>query len=173
MTYPPYPSTSQSGPPLFPGRPMPGWAVALIVATGALVVLALLVLMGFSYVYGKNHEDMRFPSDDVTVSSCRLDATTGRPMAEVRVTSRATRRGTYTVPLVFRDLPAGSVKGAAAGSARNAAAGRSTVVVADLAVGATASRQVTGPVPVLGLPECEIGDVTFLSTAAAASASGS
>ncbi|WLQ35946.1 hypothetical protein P8A18_22065 [Streptomyces castrisilvae] len=172
MTYPPYPNTSESGPPLFPGRPMPGWALALIVATGALVVLALLMLVGFSYVYGKNHEDMRFPSDDVTVSSCRLDATTGRPMAEVRVTSRATRRGTYTVPLVFRDLTAGSVKNAGAGSAREAAAGHSTAVVADLAVGATASRQVTGPVPVLGLPECEIGDVTFLSTAAPATASG-
>ncbi|THA65346.1 hypothetical protein E6P78_18690 [Streptomyces sp. A0958] len=144
---------------------MPGRQVALITVGATLVALIAVSVVGFVYAYGQNHENLRFPSQDVTVSSCRRDATTGRPVADIRVTSQAGRRGTYTVPLVFRDLPdAGGEGGAAA---------RSTVVVADLAVGATASRQVTGPVPVLGRAECEIGDVTFLSTAAAATASPS
>ncbi|MEU2025916.1 hypothetical protein ABZ565_27765 [Streptomyces sp. NPDC016469] len=157
MEYPPYPNNSQAGPPLLP-RSMPRWAVALIAVTASVVVLSPIVaVVGFFYADGKIHESLRFADEDVTVFSCGLDAETRRPVAGVRITSRAARPGSYTVSLGFRDRAAGSEKGAAAG--------KRTVVVKDLAVGATASERVVGPVAVLGRPACEVVDVTFLSTA--------
>ena len=145
---------------------MDGWTVVLI-TVGSLVGLAMVGLLvtfvAFAWAYGKVHENMRFAYDDVTVSSCRLDTETRRPVAGVRIASRAARPGTYTVYLAFRSR--------AAGSGKAVAAGKRTVVVKDLLVGATASERVVGPVAVPGSPECELVDVTFLSTASA-SASG-
>ncbi|TRV79457.1 hypothetical protein FKN01_09895 [Streptomyces sp. 130] len=159
MRYPPYPDTSQGGPPLFPGRRTGGGTVALI-TVGGLVGAAVVGLLGtlFAYIWvsGRVHENLRFPVEDVTVTSCARDEVTGRPVAGVRVTSEAARPGTYTVHVVFRDLRGGGGRGADAGEGG--------VTVADLAVGATASRRVTGPVPVWGGAECELGDVTFEST---------
>lgn len=51
--------------------------------------------------------------------------------------------------------------------------GRRTAVFRDLAVGATVTREIAGPVPVRGRPQCVVADVTFLSTALAAGASAS
>ncbi|WP_224756199.1 hypothetical protein [Streptomyces sp. col6] len=165
MEYPPYPNDSQAGPPLLP-RSMPRWAVVLIAVTGsAVVLLPILAVVGFFSASGAMHENLRFAYEDVTVSSCRLDAKTRRPVAGVRVTSRAARSGSYTVYLAFRDRAAGGGKGAYAG--KGVAAGKRTVVVKDLAVGATASERVVGPVAVWGRPVCEVADVTFLSTALA------
>ncbi|WP_260255619.1 hypothetical protein [Streptomyces sp. 840.1] len=148
---------------------MPRWAVTLIVVTVSLLVLSPVALVAaFFDAWGKNHEDLRFPSRDVTVASCRRDAATGGPVAEVRVTSRAKRRGSYTVYLSFRHL---RDKGGGAGGSE--AAGRRTVVIKDLAVGATVTREIAGPVPVRGRPQCVVTDVTFLSTAPAARASAS
>ncbi|WP_405899608.1 hypothetical protein OG242_20855 [Streptomyces sp. NBC_00727] len=159
MHYPPYPNTSEGGPPLFPGYRMGGWTVAMI-TVGALVGVVLLGLFGTLVAYiwasGKVHENMRFPGEDVTVTFCGRDEVTGRPVAGVRVASGAARPGTYTVHVVFRDLRSGKGRGVDAGE------GRATV--AGLAVGATASRRVTGPVPVWGGARCELGDVTFEST---------
>ncbi|MFG3135102.1 hypothetical protein ACGFZA_02645 [Streptomyces sp. NPDC048211] len=42
------------------------------------------------------------------------------------------------------------------------------MIFEDLAVGATVTREITGPVPVRGRPQCVVADVTFLSTAPAA-----
>ncbi|MGW6207888.1 hypothetical protein ACWF9B_30150 [Streptomyces sp. NPDC055089] len=151
---------------------MPRWAVVLIVVTVSLLVLSPVALVaGFFYVYGKNHEDLRFPSWDVTVASCRRDAVSGGPVARVRVTSRAKRPGTYTVYLSFRDLR--DLRGKDGGEGGSEPAGRRTVVFQDLAVGATVAREIAGPVPVRGRPQCVVADVTFLSTALAAGASAS
>ncbi|NEC63396.1 hypothetical protein [Streptomyces sp. SID9727] len=151
MRYPPYPNTSQGGPPLFPGHRMGGWTVALI-TVGALIGVAVVGLVAYIWASGKVHENLRFPDEDVTVTSCGRDEVTGRPVAGVRVTSEAARPGTYTVHVVFRDLRSG------------VDAGEGGATVADLAVGATAIRRVTGPVPVRGGAGCELGDVTFEST---------
>ncbi|MEV5601018.1 hypothetical protein AB0L33_06210 [Streptomyces sp. NPDC052299] len=159
MQYPPYPKTSEGGPPLFPGHRMGGMTVALV-TVGGLIALAvvggLVGLIVFAHGYGEVHADMRFPADDVTVTSCDRDEVTGRPVAGIRVTSEAARPGTYTVHVVFRDL-----RGA---KGRGVEAGEGGVTVARLAVGATASGRVTGPVPVWGRAGCELGDVTFDST---------
>ncbi len=166
MQYPPYPKTSEGGPPLFPGRRMGGMTIALITVGGLIALAAvggLVAMILFAHAYGEVHADMRYPYDDVTVTSCRMDEETRRPVAGVRITSEAARRGTYTVHLVFRDR--------AAGSGKDAAAGKRTLVVEDLAVGATVSERVVGPTAMLGPPECEADDVTFQSTAGAATVS--
>ncbi|MFG2770761.1 hypothetical protein [Streptomyces sp. NPDC048350] len=83
---------------------MPRWAIVLLVVVGSVVVLAPVgLLVGFVYVYGENHEDMRFPSEDVTVARCAVDPVSQRPVAELTVTSQAANRGTYTVMLDFQD----------------------------------------------------------------------
>ncbi|MCX0245720.1 hypothetical protein [Streptomyces drozdowiczii] len=140
--------------------------VALITVGALIAVAAVAGLVGlvvFAHAYGEVHADMRYPYDDVTVTSCRMDEETRRPVAGVRITSEAARRGTYTVHLVFRDR--------AAGSGKDAAAGKRTLVVKDLAVGATVSDRVVGPDAVPGPPECEVAEVTFRSTAGAATVS--
>nr|WSW67131.1 hypothetical protein OG461_13500 [Streptomyces sp. NBC_00995] len=163
---PPYPDQRTRMPPRR-RTGMPRWVVVLIVLTVSLMVLSPVALVvGFFHVWGKNHEDLRFPSWDVTVASCRRDAVTGVPVAEVRVTSRAARPGTYTVHLAFRDP-----RGKGGGEGGREQAGRRTVVLEDLAVGATVTREIAGPVPVRGRPRCVVADVTFLSTALAARAS--
>lgn len=120
MHYPPYPNTSEGGPPLFPGYRMGGWTVAMI-TVGALVGVVLLGLFGTLVAYiwasGKVHENMRFPGEDVTVTFCGRDEVTGRPVAGVRVASGAARPGTYTVHVVFRDLRSGKGRGVDAGRA--------------------------------------------------------
>ncbi|MFJ2089686.1 hypothetical protein ACIOEW_10490 [Streptomyces sp. NPDC087901] len=134
----------------------PRWVVILIAVMASLLVLSPVALVvAFFYVSGKNHGDLRFPSQDVSISSCRKDAVTGGPVAEVRVTSQAKRPGSYTVSLAFRDL-----RGEDGGDS----AGRRTVVLKDLAVGATVTREIAGPVPVRGRPQCVVADATFLST---------
>ncbi|MGW0671391.1 hypothetical protein [Streptomyces sp. NPDC002746] len=146
------------GPPLFPRRRNAlsrRQVILIVVAVAVAVLIPAAVMVGYVYVYGKSHADMRFASDDVTVSDCRRDAVTGRPVAGVRVTSQAGRPGTYTVRLAFRDRRAGG---------GSVAAGERAVVVEDLAAGATAARQTGGPVPVRGLPECVVGDVSFVAT---------
>ncbi|HEY9331258.1 MAG TPA: hypothetical protein VIS09_23965 [Streptomyces sp.] len=158
---PPYPD-QHTGMPYRPRR-YPRWAVVLIVVIVSLLVLSpIAFVMAFFYVWGKNHENLRFPSWDVTVASCRRDAVTGGPVAEVRVTSQAKRPGTYTVHLSFRDP-----RGKGGGEGGSEPAGRRTVVLKDLAVGATVAREIAGPVPVRGRPQCVVADVTFLSTALA------
>ncbi|WP_406093200.1 hypothetical protein [Streptomyces sp. NBC_01013] len=155
---PPYPDQLTGMPPR--GRRAPRWWVVLIVVIASLAALSPVALVvGFFYVSGQNHENMRFPSWDVAVASCRRDAVTGGPVAEVRVTSRAKRPGTYTVHLSFRDP-----RGKGGDEDRSEPAGRRTVVFKDLAVGATVSREIAGPVPVRGRPRCVVADVTFLST---------
>ncbi|MFE9859418.1 hypothetical protein [Streptomyces sp. NPDC005780] len=158
---PPYPDQHTGMP--YRHRRFPRWVVVLIVVIVSLLVLSPVALVvGFIYVWGKNHENMRFPSQDVTLSSCRRDAVTGGPVTEVRVTSRAKQPGTYTVHLSFRDP-----RGKDGGEGRSEPAGRRTVVLKDLAVGATVTRETVGPVPVRGRPQCVVADVTFLSTALA------
>ncbi|SEC71895.1 hypothetical protein SAMN05216483_2262 [Streptomyces sp. 2131.1] len=158
MQYPPYPNTSQGGPPLFGGRRTHGWTLVLVTVS-ALIAGLVGTLGAYIRASGEAHESLRFPDEDVTVTSCGRDGATGRPMAGVRVTSEAARRGTYVVHVVFRDVRSGKGRGVDAGEGG--------VTVADLAVDATASGRVTGPVPVGGAAECELGDVTFESTRAA------
>ncbi|MGW0935032.1 hypothetical protein [Streptomyces sp. NPDC002666] len=158
---PPYPDQYTGMP--HRRRRYPRWVVVMIVLIVSLLVLSPFALVvAFFYVWGKNHENMRFPSWDVTVASCRRDAVTGGPAAEVRVTSQAKRPGTYTVYLSFRDP-----RGKDGGEGRSEPAGRRTVVFRDLAVGATVTREIAGPVSVRGRPQCVVADVTFLSTALA------
>ncbi|TXS39497.1 hypothetical protein EAO72_31195 [Streptomyces sp. or43] len=154
--------------PYRPRRFPRGVMVLIVVVVSLLVLSPVALVVGFFYVWGRNHEDMRFPSEDVSVSSCRKDAVTGGPVAVVRVASRAARPGTFTVRLGFRDL-----RGKDGGEGRSEPAGRRTVVFEDLAVGATATGEIAGPVPVRGRPQCVVADVTFLSTALAARASAS
>ncbi|MGQ4490522.1 hypothetical protein ACN6LM_001143 [Streptomyces sp. SAS_281] len=161
MRYPPYPQTSEGGPALFPGRRTGGMTVALI-TVGALIALAvvggLVGLIVFARAYGEVHEDIH-PDQDVTVTSCRTDGETRRPVAGVRITSEAARRGTYTVHVEFR--------GRATGSGEGVAAGKRTLAVKDPAAGATVSERVVGPGAVPGPPECEVAEVSFQSTAGA------
>ncbi|MGW2471969.1 hypothetical protein [Streptomyces sp. NPDC001665] len=166
MQYPPYPKTSEGGPPLFPGRRMGGMTIALITVGGLIAVAAVGGLVGlivFAHAYGEVHADTRYPYDDVTVTSCRTDDETHRPVAGVRITSEAARRGRYTVRLEFRDR--------ADGHGQGTDAGKRTLVVKDLAVGHTVSERVVGPAEVSGSPECEVVEVTFQSTAGAATVS--
>ncbi|WP_393060140.1 hypothetical protein [Streptomyces sp. LN549] len=165
MTYsgiPPYPD-QHTGMPDRRTRMPPRWVVILIAVMAALLVLSPVALVAsFFYVWQENHEDLRFPSWDVSVASCRRDAVTGGPVAEVRVTSQAKQPGSYTVHLAFRDP-----RGKDGGEGRSYPAGRRTVVFKDLAVGATETRKIAGPVPVQGRPQCVVADATFLSTALA------
>ncbi|THA73137.1 hypothetical protein E6R60_25465 [Streptomyces sp. A0642] len=137
----------------------PRRVVILIVVMASLLVLSPVALVvAFFYVWGKNHEDLRFPDQDVSIVSCRKDEVTGGPVAEVRVESRAKRPGTFTVHVRFR---------APRGKGGSDPAGKRTVIFRDLAVGATATRSAAGPAPVRGRPQCVLADVTFLSTALA------
>ncbi|MFF0556958.1 hypothetical protein [Streptomyces sp. NPDC004266] len=138
---------------------MPRWLVVLWVAMGALVVLVPVgALAAYIYVSGKVHEDMRFPSDDVTVARCALDPATGRPVAELSVTSGAAREGTYTVTVEFRDE-------------REKAVDRGTGTVGDLAVGATGRTAVVGARAYGGgAPRCVVLDAEFESTEPVATA---
>ncbi|MEV8628958.1 hypothetical protein [Streptomyces sp. NBC_01268] len=82
---------------------MPRWAVVMLVTVGALVVLApVAVFVGYVYVYGANHEDMRFPEDDVSLAKCGLDPASGRPVVEVALVG-GVREGSYTVGVDFLD----------------------------------------------------------------------
>ncbi|WP_327273272.1 hypothetical protein OG609_14980 [Streptomyces sp. NBC_01224] len=157
-----------SGEPLFPGRRnrIPPWVMAVIVLSVVVVILVPVgFVVSFFYVWGKNHENLRFPSDDVTLSSCRQDAVTGRPVVEVLVVSEAAQRGTFTVHVEFRDARG---KGKGKGEGNSSPAGKRTVVFKDLERGGTETEEVVGPAPVRGRPECVVADATFLSTALAA-----
>ncbi|MFD7864900.1 hypothetical protein [Streptomyces sp. NPDC059783] len=146
---------------------MPVWLAVLITVLCAVVVLSpFAAVVAFVYAYGEVHANMRFPSDDVTLSSCHRDAVTGAPVARIRVESRAARPGSFKVYVRFRDS-----RGENGGAGRGVPAGRSTVVVGELAVGAVADRDIVGPVPVRGRPECEIHDVVFRSSELAAQGS--
>ncbi|WP_137993648.1 hypothetical protein [Streptomyces vilmorinianum] len=132
---------------------MPRWAVVLLVVAGALIVLTpVAVLGGYVYVYGKVHEGMRFPSEDVTVARCALDPVSRRPVAELAVTSEASRRGSYTVTLEFQD---------ASGGVRETG----TAYVEDLPRGASERAVIVGAKPFGdGVPECVVVDAEFLAT---------
>ncbi|WP_030693209.1 hypothetical protein [Streptomyces globisporus] len=138
---------------------MPRWAVVLLVAVGALVVLVPVGgIAAYVYASGKAHEDMRFPSEDVTVARCALDPATGRPVAELSITSRAAREGTYTVRVEFRDE-------------REKAVDQGTGTVRDLAVGATGRTTVVGArASGGGAPRCVVFDAAFESTEPVATA---
>lgn len=151
---------------------MPRWAIVLMVVTGALCVLVPVGgVVAYVYASGRNHEDLRFPSEDVTVARCAPDPASGRPVAELSVTSRAARTGTYTVTVEFLD-------------ARGEPVGRGVGKVADLAAGATGRTVVSGPAPASGsaagsggdgaaaggeraaeraAPRCDVYDVGFLA----------
>ncbi|MFF6789656.1 hypothetical protein ACFY9C_11305 [Streptomyces filamentosus] len=151
---------------------MPRWAIVLMVVTGALCVLVPVGgVVAYVYASGRNHEDLRFPSEDVTVARCAPDPASGRPVAELSVTSRAARTGTYTVTVEFLD-------------ARGEPVGRGVGKVAGLAAGATGRTVVSGPAPASGsaagsggdgaaaggeraaeraAPRCDVYDVGFLA----------
>ncbi|MER6477489.1 hypothetical protein [Streptomyces filamentosus] len=144
---------------------MPRWAIVLMVVTGALCVLVPVGgVVAYVHASGRNHEELRFPSEDVTVARCAPDPASGRPVAELSVTSRAARTGTYTVTVEFLD-------------ARGEPVGRGVGKVADLAVGATGRTVVSGPAPASGsaavsggegaaekaAPRCDVYDVGFLA----------
>ncbi|WP_123455171.1 hypothetical protein [Streptomyces sp. PanSC19] len=133
--------------------------VVLLVAMGALFVLVPVGgLAAYIYTSGKVHEGMRFPDQDVTVARCALDPATGRPVAELSVTSRAARRGTYTVTVEFQDE-------------REKAVDRGTGTVGDLAVGAVGRTAVTGAKAYGGgVPRCVVFDAEFESTEPVATA---
>ncbi|MEV6331783.1 hypothetical protein [Streptomyces sp. NPDC051909] len=137
---------------------MPRWAVVLLWVTGAVIVLVPVGLMaGFMYVYGKNHEGMRFPSDDATVTMCRLDPVSKRPVAELSVTSQAAHRGTYRVTVEFRDD-------------RGKAVEQGVGTVEDLPRGATGRAVVVGVKAYgAGAPKCVVYDAEFRSTEPASS----
>lgn len=164
---PPYPDRHTGMPPELRTR-MPLWVILAAVTATLLALSPVALVVAFIYVWDSNHKDLRFPSQDVSVTSCRKDPVTGGPVAGVRVVSRAKRPGTFTVYVGFRDP-----RGKRGGESPSEPAGKRTVVFEDLAVGATATREVAGPVPVRGGPQCVVADVTFLSTALAAEASAS
>ncbi|MFJ6520187.1 hypothetical protein ACIQJ4_18300 [Streptomyces filamentosus] len=127
---------------------MPRWAIVLMVVTGALCVLVPVGgVVAYVYASGRNHEDLRFPSGDVTVARCAPDPASDRPVAELSVTSRAARTGTYTVTVEFLD-------------ARGEPVGRGVGKVADLAAGATGRTVVSGPAPESGSAAGSGGDGT-------------
>ncbi|SEC61133.1 hypothetical protein [Streptomyces sp. TLI_105] len=138
---------------------MPRWAVVLLVTMGALVVLVPVGgIAAYVYVSGEVHEGMRFPSDDVTVARCALDPATGRPVAELSITSQAVRKGAYTVTVEFQDE-------------REEAVDRGTGTVRDLAVGATGRTTVAGAKAYGGgVPRCVVFDAEFESTEPVANA---
>ncbi|WP_411108194.1 hypothetical protein [Streptomyces sp. c-19] len=136
------------------GGAMPRWVVVVLWVVGSLVVLVPLGgIAAYVYAVGENHENLRFPPEDVTVARCVVDRVSGRPVAELSVTSEAGRRGTYTVTVEFQDE-------------REKAVDRGVGVVEDLAVGATgrtvvAGAEAYGP----GVPRCVVYEADFRSTA--------
>ncbi|KQX58910.1 MULTISPECIES: hypothetical protein [unclassified Streptomyces] len=132
---------------------MPRWVIVMLVVTGALVVLVPVGgIAAYIYASGKNHENMRFPSDDVTVARCAVDPATGRPVADLSVTSGAVREGTFTVTVEFQDE-------------REKAVDRGVGVVRGLAVGATGRTTVVGAEKYrAGSPRCVVYDAEFAST---------
>ncbi|MFB7452540.1 hypothetical protein [Streptomyces sp. NPDC056194] len=138
---------------------MPRWTVVLLVVMGALVVLVPVGgIAAYIHASGRNHEDMRFPSDDVTVARCTLDPVTGRPVAELSVTSRAAREGTYTVTVEFRDE-------------REKVVDRGVGTVEGLAIGATGRTKAVGARAYAGgVPGCVVHDAEFRSTEPVATA---
>ncbi|MFF4868192.1 hypothetical protein ACIPQA_02990 [Streptomyces sp. NPDC090109] len=140
---------------------MPRWVIVLLVATGALVVLVPVGgIAAYIYAVGENHKDLRFPSEDVSVARCALDPATGRPVAELSVTSRAAREGTYRVTVEFLDEGGKAVD-------------RGTGTVGDLAVGATGRTVAKGAKAYGGgTPVCVVEYAEFESTVPAATATG-
>ncbi|GHG28223.1 hypothetical protein [Streptomyces zaomyceticus] len=140
---------------------MPRWAVAVLVVVGSLVVLVPIGgLAAYIYAMGENHKNLRFPSEDVTVARCALDPVSGRPVAELSVTSRAARRGTYTLTVDFQDE-------------REEVVERVTGLVEDLAKGATGRTVVVGAGKYgQGTPRCVVYDARFASTEPSATATG-
>ncbi|MCX4983139.1 hypothetical protein [Streptomyces sp. NBC_00572] len=132
---------------------MPRWAVVVLVVVGSLVVLVPIGgIVAYMYAVGENHKNLRFPSQDVTVARCAVDPVSGRPVAELSVTSRAARKGTYTVTVEFQDE-------------REKAVERVTGVVEDLATGATGRTAVVGAEEYgQGAPRCVVYDAEFEST---------
>ncbi|MER6095130.1 hypothetical protein ABT154_04605 [Streptomyces sp. NPDC001728] len=138
---------------------MSRWAIVVLVVVGSLVVLVPLGgIVAFIYVMGENHKNMRFPSDDVTVARCALDPAAGRPVAELSVTSRAAREGTFRVTVEFQ-------------GEREKAVGQGVGVVRDLAVGATGRATVVGARAYEGSSvRCLVYDAVFASTEPVATA---
>ncbi|MER5311473.1 hypothetical protein ABT034_27200 [Streptomyces sp. NPDC002773] len=132
---------------------MPRWVVVVLGVTGSLVVLMPVGgIVAYMYAVGRNHETLRFPSEDVTVARCALDPVSGRPVAELSVMSRAAHRGTYTVTVEFQDE-------------REKAVDRGTGVVEDLAIGATGRTVVVGAEAYGGgVPRCVVYEADFGST---------
>ncbi|GAA2783708.1 hypothetical protein [Streptomyces showdoensis] len=82
---------------------MPRWLVVVLVTVGALTVLAPVgVFVGYVYVSGTIHEDMRFPEDDVALATCVTDPVSGRPTARVEL-EEGVPAGAYTVGVDFLD----------------------------------------------------------------------
>ncbi|MFF5974122.1 hypothetical protein ACFY7C_21625 [Streptomyces sp. NPDC012769] len=136
-------------------------AAAVLWVVGALVVLVPVGgIVAYMWAVGKNHENLRFPSQDVTVARCALDPVSKRPVAELSITSQASRRGTYTVTVEFQDE-------------REKAVGQGVGVVEDLARGATGRTVVVGAKAYeggggngsgAGKPRCVVYDADFTST---------
>ncbi|MFE5616025.1 hypothetical protein [Streptomyces sp. NPDC056524] len=132
---------------------MPRWVIVLLVVVGASVVLAPVgLLVGFIYVYGENHADMRDPVEDVSVARCAVDPVTRRPVAELTVTSQAARTGTYHLMIDFQDRDGRFVE-----TVRPA--------VEDLAPGATGRAAAVGRWPYEGGGlRCVVMEARFAST---------
>ncbi|WP_329621440.1 hypothetical protein OG357_13875 [Streptomyces sp. NBC_01255] len=132
---------------------MPRWAVVMLWVVGALVVLVPVGGIGaYIYAVGENHENMRFPSEDVTVARCAVDPVSKRPVAELSVTSQAGRRGSYTVTVEFQDE-------------REKAVERGFGVVEDLADGGTGRTVVMGAEAYeQGVPRCVVYEAGFRAT---------
>ncbi|MFF5708483.1 hypothetical protein [Streptomyces sp. 62] len=138
---------------------MPRRVVVLLAAMGAMVVLVPVGgITAYIYASGRNHEDMRFPSDDVTVARCALDPAAGRPVAELSVTGRAAREGAYTVTVEFQDE-------------REEAVDRGVGTGGGLAVGATGRTKAVGARAYAGgVPRCVVHDAEFRSAEPVATA---
>lgn len=135
---------------------MPRWAIVALVAVGAAAVLLPMGMLGlFIYAYGENHKDLRFPSDDVTVSLCRTDPQTRKPVAELRVTSRAATKGSYVVTVDFTR-----------GDGAVLASGTAFVDAVEPGGTATAVSVGTTTVDGDGAVECAVADAVFTASPA-------
>lgn len=118
---------------------------------GVLAVLVPATLTGlYLYATGKNHEHLRYPDEDITITSCHRDRSTGLPAARVRVTSQAARTGTYRVTIAFT-------------TTSGAPAGGTTLLFKNVAPAQSLTQQANGPQRMQGPPTCTPTDTTFSS----------
>ncbi|MHA6759802.1 hypothetical protein [Streptacidiphilus sp. PAMC 29251] len=116
----------------------------------AVVVIVVVLVVVLSRSSSKSTNKTHPPADDVRISSCAVDPTTGFPTAKLTITNQSSKTSTYLVTVEFDKADGTRVSEGATGST-------------SVAPGQKVETSAGGPDQVSGKISCKVTDVTRLA----------